>query len=121
MPWFRNHSVSATWLMLAVIVLCGGLIKAHSHDGPASGALGSVSLSAGPNLPDTAEHVDSLTCIEDDLCPACTAGQREALLDASPPNSRLLMKAARSLHVATCPATFAGNARPPAPRGPPTV
>ncbi len=121
MQRFRNHSVSAAWLILGVIVLGGGLIEAHSHDGLASENLSSVALSGGHDIPDTTEHVELSTSIQGEFCPACTAGQREGVLDASHSTSRSLVIVALGVRATNGLAISGSDARPPSPRGPPTV
>ncbi len=121
MQKFRNLSAPAAWLMLAAFVLGGGLIATHSHDGLTSGELGSVALSGGHDLPDTAEYVESSTSIDVELCLACVAGGRQGALDASQSTSRSPVTATRGVRAADCLAISGSDARPPAPRGPPTV
>ena len=79
MQRFRNRNVLFAWLILSAIVLGGGLIEAHSHDGLTSGKIGSVTLSSGHDLPDTTEHVDSSTSIKDEFCLACTVRHRRPI------------------------------------------
>ena len=71
------------WLILSVIVLGGGLIETHSHEWLTKGNLGSIAASDGQGLPGTTECVEASTSIEVDPCPACMAGQRQGVLDAS--------------------------------------
>lgn len=118
---FRNHSVLAAWLIVSVIVLGGGLITNHSHDGHASEHLSSVDLCSGHYLPDTTEHVESSTSIQVEFCPACTAGQREGALDASHPTSRSLVIVAQGVRATNGPAISGSDSPSPSPRGPPTA
>ncbi|MEM7049115.1 MAG: hypothetical protein AAF604_05625 [Acidobacteriota bacterium] len=121
MQRFRNHSVWATWLILGVIVLGGELIATHSHDGLESGKLSSVALSGGHDLPDATEHVEASTSIQGEFCPACTAGQREGVLDASDSSSRSLVMVALGVRATNGLAISGADALPPSPRGPPAV
>ena len=120
MQMFRNHSVSATWLILCAIVLGGGLIEVHSHDGPTSEQLSSVVLGSEHNPPHTTEHIQPSISIDEELCPACTAaGQREGVLDASDPTPRLLAMVTRGFRAANDLTILSCDAQPFAPRGPP--
>ncbi len=121
MQTFRYLSAPAAWLMLAAFVLGGGLIATHSHDGLTSGELSSVALSGGHDLPDTAEHFESATSIDIELCPACAAGRRQGALDASQPTSRLPVMVTRAVRAADDLVVSGFDALPPASRGPPTV
>ena len=121
MQRFRHHSAPAAWLALVVIVLGGGLVATHSHDGHPSGKLGSVALSGGHVLPDTTALVASATSIRVELCPACVAGQRQGALDASHSTSRSLVMVSGDVRAAISPAISGSDALPPSPRGPPTI
>ena len=121
MQRFRNLSALAAWLMLAALVLDGGVSATHSHDGLTSEEVSSVALSDGQDLPDTTEHVESSTSIDVEPCPACAAGRRPGALDASQPTSRSPVMATRTAREANDFIVSGFEALPPAPRGPPTV
>lgn len=123
---FRSHSPVVAWLILGAIVLGGGLIATHSHDGHTGGehspvTHSSVAHCAGHGLPGAAEHVKSAPPIEAELCPICTQGQRQGALDTSLTALRSPMMVARGARAASGPPISGGAALPPAPRGPPRV
>jgi|GEM_PF-4877671 len=118
---FRCHSASAAWLMLGAILLGGGLIATHSHDVHTSGEFSSVVVSGGHEHADTTEHIESSTHIEVERCPACVAARRYGASDSALPATRSDAIVARSVRATDCLAASGSGARPPAPRGPPTV
>ncbi len=118
---FRNIRVSAVWLILGVIVLSGGRIDAHNHDGPASWMHSSAALSSGPDRPDNTEHFEASASIQSEFCLACTVGQREGVLDASHWTSQSLVMVALGARATQTLAPSGSDALPPSPRGPPTI
>ena len=121
MQRFRSHSAPAAWLILVAIILGGGLIATHSHDGLTSGELSSVARCDGHGLPGTTEHIKSATPTEVELCLICTAGQRQGALDTSHPSLRSPVMVARGVRAANGLTISGCAALPPAPRGPPKV
>lgn len=116
---FRDQGAWAAWLILSVIVLGGGLIETHSH-GPTSGKLGSVAFSGEFDLLDSASF-ESSTSVKVEFCLACTAGQREGVLDASDSSAGSRLVLAQGVRMADALTISSYAARLPAPRGPPTV